>query len=79
MNEVSAGGTTPVTQSEIVQLLAQIDAETEAVQRGLSGLACVASHAIITARTEMLARRYTDSLRKLITPSVKTPALQAWG
>lgn len=75
MNDLPMSGTTPVTHSEIVQLLAQIDAETEAVQRGLYGLASVASHAIITARAEALARRYTESLRMLIEKADQAPEL----
>jgi hypothetical protein len=40
-------------ESEVARLLAQIDAEYEAAERGLTGLALgTTQHAFVTARTE---------------------------
>jgi hypothetical protein len=48
-------------RSEIVRLLAQISAEYEAAQRGLSGLAYgIAQHEFITARMENMGRIHTQ-------------------
>ncbi|MGH2482588.1 MAG: hypothetical protein ACRDHW_23320 [Ktedonobacteraceae bacterium] len=46
--------------SEVARLLAQIEAEYVAAQRGLTGLAEVASHALITARMERIGRLHHD-------------------
>lgn len=48
-------------RSEVARLLAQISAEYEAAQRGLSGIAFgTARHAFITARMENLSRLHTQ-------------------
>lgn len=48
-------------QSEVARLLAQISAEYEAAQRGLSGLAYGASkHSFITARMENIGELHTQ-------------------
>jgi hypothetical protein len=48
-------------RSEVARLLAQINAEYEAAQRGLSGIAFgTARHAFITARMENLSRLHTQ-------------------
>lgn len=44
-------------KSEIACLLQRIELEEEAAQRGLYGLAIVASHEMITARMELGAER----------------------
>jgi hypothetical protein len=46
-------------QSEVARLLAQIEAEYLAAQRGLSGLAVTARHTAITARLENMGRLHT--------------------
>ena len=43
-------------RSEVARLLAQITAEYEAAQRGLSGLAQTSRHAFITARMENMGQ-----------------------
>ena len=45
-----------VNQSEVARVLAQIEAEYDAAQRGLTGLAECARHAAITARMENIGR-----------------------
>ena len=48
-------------RSEVVRLLAQISAEYEAAQRGLSGLAYgISQHEFITARMENMGRIHTQ-------------------
>ncbi len=48
-------------RSEVARLLAQISAEYEAAQRGLSGLSCGSSqHAFITARMENMGQLHTQ-------------------
>jgi hypothetical protein len=48
-------------RSEVARLLAQISAEYEAAQRGLSGIAFgTARHAFITARMENLSQLHTQ-------------------
>jgi hypothetical protein len=52
--------------SEVARLLAQISAEYEAAQQGLSGLACgVSRHDFITTRMENLGRIH-DELQSLV-------------
>jgi hypothetical protein len=48
--------------SEIGRLLAQIDAEVEAAQQGLYGIAITAPHYVIEARMEQIAQRHMESL-----------------
>jgi hypothetical protein len=43
-------------QSEVAQLLAQIETEYIAARRGMSGFAEIAKHAAITARLENMGR-----------------------
>ena len=45
-----------MADSEVMCLLRQIEMEYEAAQRGLTGVASVASHQFITARVERIAR-----------------------
>jgi hypothetical protein len=52
-------------QSEVARLLAQIEAEYLAAQRGLSGLAVTAKHAAITARLENMGRLHAH-LREIV-------------
>ncbi len=52
-------------QSEVAQLLNQIEAEYLAAQRGLTGFAESAKHAAITARMENLGRLHED-LRAIV-------------
>jgi hypothetical protein len=52
-------------QSEVARLLAQIEAEYLAAQRGLSGLAATAKHAAITARMEQMGRLHKN-LREIV-------------
>lgn len=47
-------------QSEIAHLLNLIETEYLAAQQGLTGLATVARHAAIAARTEQLSRLHND-------------------
>ncbi len=52
--------------SEVARLLAQINAEYEAAQRGLSGLACGTSrHDFITARMERMGQLH-NQLQSLV-------------
>ena len=51
--------------SEISRLLAQIDAEVEAAQQGLYGIAITAPHYVIEARMEQIAQRHTKALATL--------------
>jgi hypothetical protein len=52
-------------QSEVAQLLAQIECEYLAAQRGLSGFAESAKHAIIIAHMERMGRIHED-LRAIV-------------
>ncbi len=48
-------------ESEVARLLAQIDAEYEAAERGLIGLALgTTQHAFITARTEHICQLHKE-------------------
>ena len=47
-------------QSEVARLLNQIEEEHHAAQQGLTGLAEVARHALITARMERLHQLQSD-------------------
>ena len=51
--------------SEMSRLLAQIDAEVEAAQQGLYGIALTAPHYVIEARMEQIAQRHMKSLINL--------------
>jgi hypothetical protein len=52
-------------QSEVTQLLATIESEYVAAQRGLTGFAESAKHAAITARMEHIGRLHED-LRAIV-------------
>ena len=52
-------------QSEVAQLLGQIETEYIAAMRGISGLAVMAKHEAITARMENLGRLHED-LRAIV-------------
>ena len=52
-------------QSEVAQLLQQIQAEYLAAQRGLTGLAETARHDFITARLENVGRLH-EELRTIV-------------
>jgi hypothetical protein len=47
-------------QSEVTQLLHQIEREYIATQRGLTGLAEMAKHAFITARMEQMEKLHEE-------------------
>jgi len=53
------------SKSEVARLLRQIEEEYTATQRGLTGLAMVASHASITTRTENIGRCH-EALQGLV-------------
>ncbi len=56
------------SRSEVARLLAQINAEYEAAERGLNGLASgTSSHEFITARTENIGRCH-EQLKELVGP-----------
>jgi hypothetical protein len=55
-----------MNESEVTRLLAQIDAEYEAAERGLTGLSLgTAQHAFMTACTERICQLHKD-LRTLV-------------
>ncbi len=56
----------PENQSEVARLLAQISAEYESAQRGMTGLAYeTAQHRFITARMENMGHLHTQ-LKELV-------------
>jgi hypothetical protein len=65
-------------QSEVARLLAQIDAEYEAAQRAMSGLALgTAQHAIITKRMENMAR-HMEKLRASVGEEAAMQLIIEW-
>lgn len=65
-----------MNESEVARLLAQINAEYEAAEQGLTGLAAgTAQHAFMTARTEHICKLHKE-LRTLVGNDVMTLASQ---